>query len=235
MTMKSSKLDTAIILISEITKGMKSIGSKALLPLIDSVTILDYQIHYIKKNYNPSQIVLCTGFDHDRIIGATKKYKNIKYHYNDNYISHNQSGSLVKCIKDIPIKNALIFTNGLIVFDKIKLQDKSSTYFINNNMVDKKNTFDIGTNTINKEGYLFYDLSHKWIEVLYLNETDTQTIKRTKQELNQLFLFELINEIRKNHHINFIELNDIRAIKINSLKDITYAKKIYKKYSSISC
>lgn len=232
--MKSTKLDTAIILISEITKGMKSVGSKSLLPLMNNTTILDHQIQYLKKNYNPSQIILCTGFDHDRVISATKKYKNIKYYYNENYINQNQSDVLIRCIQDTRSANILVLTNGLILFDKIKLPDSSSTYFIQN-LSDKKNTFDIGTNIIGDDGYLFYDLNYKWIELLYLNKKDVDSIKNSTYKSNQLFLFELINEMRKNNTINFIELNDLHVLKINSLKDITYAKKVYKKYSSVSC
>jgi choline kinase len=233
--MKSNKLDTAIILISEITKGMKSIGSKALLNIVDNITILDHQIHYIKKYYNPEKIILCTGFDHDRIVIATKKYKNIQYWHNNNYINENQAGSLIGCIKNININNALIITNGVILFNKIKLGNNSSTYFIKND--HKKNTFEIGTSTISSDGYLFYDLENKWIEMLYLNNYDINKIKKLSQnnKLTQLFLFEWINKLRNTNSIDFIKIDNINAFKINSIKDISYAKKIYKKYSSILC
>lgn len=234
--MKAPKLETAIILLPEVTKGMKSIGSKALLNIANNVTILDHQIHYLKKHYNPEQIILCTGFDHDRVLELTKKYKNIKYYFHNNYTKENQAGSLIECIKYVQPKDALILTNGVILFNKIKLQNNSSTYFILESN-DKKHTFDIGTNNINNDGYLFYDLSHKWIELLYLNQKDLTNIKHSTlyNKCNKLFLFEFINELRPNHNIEFILLNNIHAFKINSLKDITYAKKIYKKYSSILC
>jgi hypothetical protein len=231
--MRSNKLETAIILVSDITKGMKSIGSKALLNISDSITILDHQIQYIKKHYNPQQIVLCTGFDHDRIVDATKKYKNIKYYFNTNYTNENQTGSLIKCIKNIDIGNALIITNGIILFDKIKLENNSATYFIKNN--NKKNSFEIGTNAIDNNGYLFYDLRYKWIEMLYLNKDSISKIKKSNIKLSQLFLFELINKLKLDYSIDFIQTENITALKINSIKDIAYAKKIYKKYSSILC
>ena len=76
--MKKTKLDTAIILVSEITRGMKSIGSKSLLPISKELTAIDHQIKYIKKHNNPNQIILCAGFDYAKICNHTKKYNNIK-------------------------------------------------------------------------------------------------------------------------------------------------------------
>lgn len=237
--MKSS-LDTAIILVSEITKGMKSIGSKALLNIDNNITILDHQIHHIKKYYNPNKIILCTGFDHDKIVNRTKKYKNIKYCYNEEFVKDNQVGSLIKCLKNFGsiIDNALIISNGIILFNKIKIETESATYFIDD--INKKNAFDVGANIIGTDGYLFYDLSNKWIELLFLNNTDLSKLKNnlnTTKNMNQLFLFELINFMKSSDHfIKFVKLaqSNNMPIKVNSLKDIIYAKKIYKKYTSIS-
>lgn len=235
--MKSNKTDTAIILLPEITKGMKSIGSKALLSINDTTTILDYQISYLKKYYSPRQIILCTGFDHDRIVKSTQKYKNIIYDFNDKYNIENQTGSLVKCIKNIDINDALIITNGLVLFDKIKLGDKSTTYFAKN-FSDKKHKFDVGINN-KTDAYLFYDLEYKWIELVYLCKKEIDTIKNNYKinQVSRLFLFELINELNKQKNsIDYITIDQkCDAIKIGSIKDIKHAKKIYKKYSPISC
>lgn len=238
--MKQNNIDTAIILISEITKGMKSIGSKSLLKIDTDLTPIDHQIQYLKKYYNPIRIILCTGFDHEKIINHVKKYKNVDLYYNSNYLEDNQSGSLIKCLKTYNPKNALILTNGLLLFDKIKINSiASSTYFIDTTK-DKRNYFEIGSNNINKDGYLFYDLDNKWIELLFLQNEDVSKLVDIKDPsgLYKLFLFELINKIRniEDHSIEFIKLSqqNIYPIKINNIKDLTYAKKYYKKYKPIS-
>jgi|LakMenEpi03Aug12_release.lakeMendotaPanAssembly.Ray.scaffolds.fasta_scaffold96036_5 hypothetical protein len=235
--MKYTKPETAIILVSEITKGMKSIGSKSLLPIEDNITVIDHQIQYLKKNYNPIEIILCTGFDHEKITQKTKKYKNIQYYCNDNYTNDNQAGSLIKCLKEFNPNNTLVLTNGLLLFEKIKLQNHSCTYFIDNK--NRRNYFDIGSNNIEKDGYLFYDLYYKWVELLFLEKQDTNFLCEAKniQSLSKLFLFELINHIKSaNDKLQFIQLQsqDMCPIKINSLKDLAYAKKYYKKYKSVS-
>lgn len=236
--MKPHKLDTAIILVSEITKGMKSVGSKSLLPIDDNITTIDHQIQYLKKHYNPIQIILCTGFDHDRINNHIQKYKNIQCCYNPNYKTDNQVGSLIKCLNKFNPKNALIITSGLLLFDKIKIDKQSSTYFIDPTK-DRRNGFEIGTNNINNDGYLFYGLNYKWIEVLFLDNKNIQNLTdiRNESSFSKLFLFELINYIKsKDQLVQFIKICDqnIYPIKINSIKDLVYAKKYNKKYKPIS-
>jgi hypothetical protein len=134
------------------------------------------------------------------------------------------------------IKNAFITTNGVIIFNKIKLGNNSAAFFMKSN-TNKKNTFEIGASNIDSDGYLFYDLENKWIETIYLNDNDTKEIKKIPEnkKLTQLFLFEWINKLRNFYNIDFIKIDDINVFKINSIKDVPYAKKIYKKYSSIFC
>lgn len=232
-----TKLDTAILLVSDITKGMKSIGSKALLEIDNGIAALDHQISYIKKYYRPKKIILCTGFDHDRIVHKTRKYKNIEYSYNDNYAIDNQSGSLIRCLQQYEISNAMIITNGLILFDKIYLENYSSTYFINSNR-DKKKYFDIGTNTVGDPGYLFYDLNYKWIETSFIHRDIIDKLREKNIKItSKLFLFELLNNIIEDKYdIKFIKLDHqkIYPIKINCMKDLTNVKKYYKKYKFVS-
>lgn len=235
---KSTKLDTAILLISEITKGMKSIGSKSLLFLNKDSTVIDHQIQYIKKHYNPSKIVLCTGFDHTKIEQHTKKYSNIEYFYNADYETDNQAGTLIKCLKHYSPKDTLIITNGLLLFDKISIPKSSATFFIQGSK-DRRNQFDIGSNNLDKDGYLFYGLNHKWIETVFLKETDINIIASLQNptSLYKLFLFELLNIMQNQfNNIHFVdpEKQNTHPIKINSLKDIIYVKKYYKKYTCLS-
>ena len=51
-----------LILMPEITKGMKSVGSKALLRLNSTLTVLEYQIKSIKSLNRRNKIFLSTGF-----------------------------------------------------------------------------------------------------------------------------------------------------------------------------
>ena len=99
----------AILLVSDITKGMKSIGSKALLNLSKHITIIDHQIQYLKKDYYPINIYIGRGFEHDKIIKKTSKYNNVFCVYNKDYETDNQCGSLIQCLQSYKLDNAIIF------------------------------------------------------------------------------------------------------------------------------
>ena len=83
--MKMNNPDSIVLLMPEITKGMKSIGSKALLQINKSTTILDYQIQYIRKFYKNIPIFILTGFDNDKIEKKIKSYSGVSTSFNPKY------------------------------------------------------------------------------------------------------------------------------------------------------
>jgi GTP:adenosylcobinamide-phosphate guanylyltransferase len=222
---------SAIILASEITKGMKSIGSKALLPISGSTTIIDYQIQSLKRFYNPIDIYICTGFDHDKIVKKTQKYKDIKYIYNKNYIKHNQMDSLLLCLDRYKLNHALIINNGVLISEKIHLDTNTEIFTINS---PKKTDFSIGCNISNLyTNYLFYDLPHKWVECVFINNDAIQALLEYSKikDISKLFLFEGLNILSENiHPLKTKEIHKTAAIKINTIKDLSKAKKYYEKY-----
>ena len=223
---------SAIILASEITKGMKSIGSKALLPISGSVTLIDYQIQFLKRFYNPVEIYICTGFDHEKIVKKTQKYKDIKYAYNKEYTTHNQMHSLLLCIEKYKLNHCLIINNGVLISQKIQIDNKHTQIFTMN--PSKKTEFGIGCNINNDSTtYLFYDLPYKWTECAFISETAIRfLLKYSKgKDLSKLFLFEGLNLIADNiNHLKTKKIDKISAIKINTIKDLSRAKKYYEKH-----
>jgi hypothetical protein len=236
--MTTNKIEYVIILLPEITKGMKSIGSKSLLDINKDYSILECQIRFFKKYYGSNiKIILCTGFEHDKVQKKIQKYKHIEYSYNSNYETDNQCGSLSKCLLHYRPKNTIIVNSGVIFFDKIKIQiDRSATFFIKSSL-DKRNTFDIGCNHINRDSYLFYGLDYRWIEFLYIDEVLMNKILEdmNNNNISNLFLFEYINHIQSLYNSLSFELLDknIYPLKINTIKDVPYAKKQYKKHTSV--
>lgn len=219
----------AIILAPEITKGMKSIGSKALLPVSKNMSIIEYQINCLKKYYNPIDIFVCTGFDHEKIRKKTSKYKNIHYIYNSNYATDNHGASISLCLQQHKLDSAIILNNGVLMFNKLPSLTTSSIFTMNE---CRNNEFEIGCSSGTKIDYLFYGLPTKWAECMYLDHNGMQIIKdiiKTKN-IDKLFLFEIINLILiKMHGINTLPVKKNTFIKINSLKDVTIAKKHYEK------
>lgn len=230
--MNKHKPISAIILASEITKGMKSIGSKALLPISGSFTLIDYQIQSLKRFYNPINIYICTGFDHDKIVKKTQKYKGIRYIYNENYTIHNQMDSLLLCLQKHNINQALIINNGVLISEKIHIDNEQTEIFTINS--SKKIEFTIGCNIDNNyTNYLFYDLPNKWIECAFINSHVIEFLLEysKSKDMSKLFLFEGLNIISENiNSLKTKELNKTSAIKINTTKDLSRAKKYYEKH-----
>lgn len=230
--MTSNNPSNAIILAHEITKGMKSLGPKCLLPIHKNTTIIEHQIQYLKKYYPSINIYICTGFEHDKIVKAVDRFKNIQYYYCENYENINQAETIIKCVKDLNIlDNVLILTSGLIPITKIPIKINKSSIQITDK--SQKIPFDIGMIKDESISYLFYGLPFKWTESLFLsNEGINAILSISKNKnCNHMFLFELINLIIDNGtniDIQYIDKN--LPIKLNTIKDLAIIKKYYEKY-----
>ena len=112
-----------LLMCEELTKGMKSIGSKSLLHMSNRTTILDYQISNIfgiqKKNTN---LTISTGFDADRV---EQRIVQKRYRCNimrcDDYSTINSAGVIRKYLIDIAqdIDNLLIVPNSVLFKQKV--------------------------------------------------------------------------------------------------------------------
>lgn len=218
----------ALIIVPEITKGMKSIGSKALLEIKKHKCVLDYQIESIKNIDNNIKITIATGFESEKIIKILENYKNIDYIYNANYQSTNQAESLkLYLTTKSNISNLLVVTSGIIFKNKsiVKsmLKGDSKLFVLNK----PKENFTLGCAEQLLLEYVFYDLPKPWSECLYLNKETLLWLKTfvINNNINQMYLFEIINELL-NNNIMIIPQNIDKKhiIKINNQKDIIKAK-----------
>lgn len=226
------KLLNTIILAAEVTKGMKSVGSKALLEL-NKQSILDHQIHYLNRYYHGNTICVATGFEHDKIKKRTNKYHNVDCCFNQHYESTNHGKSLDLYLQNHDPKNLLLITNGVLIYNKLIIPDYSVIY----GLKKTKPGFNIGFNKANdKVYYVFYDLPNIWSECVFLDHNAIQSLKNLtiNRNISQLFLFEILNLlIDENIHISYSILPQKDIIKINNHKDLyklkNYEKNIYTK------
>jgi choline kinase len=218
-------LDT-LLLVPEITKGMKSLGSKALLTIKNSTVVLDYQIQQLKKIEANCNIFIGAGFECDKIKKTITKYSRVQIIENNDYMNTNQA-KLIKIFVDnhSSSNDLLIVSNGVLFKNSsIKYSSKSKIF-----LIDKpKANFNIGCNESDNVNYLFYDLPTAWSECVLLDNSAVENMKDicSSQNIDQLFLFELINILIEKYNIvfdkNFISKKDI--MKINTAKDISKAK-----------
>lgn len=223
----------ALIIAPEITKGMKSIGSKSLLEIKKKLSILEYQINHLFTIDPHITITVATGFDSDRIVDLINtSFKNkINYIYNKLYTTTNQAASLrifLDIAQNKDIDNLFIMTSGVLLknaaISKNELAGSSKIFVLNK---DKEN-FELGCSAANNHAeYIFYDLPKVWSECVYLNKEAICKLKHiidTKQ-IDQMYLFETINALIHNNIIIATHNIDKKKImKINNQKDLTKAR-----------
>jgi hypothetical protein len=225
-----TQLSNVVLLVPEITKGMKSVGSKALLHINKSLTVIDYQILYIKKYYKNTPIKIITGFDNDRLVKHTKKYSNIDICHTPNYNDYNQTEFVVRYIKKCKPNNFLLINNGVLLKEKLNIETDKSSVFI---LPKKRDGFSIGSQFCSDIKYLFYDLEYQWSECVFFSTSTIvaiDEISKTKK-LHNLFLFELINIlIEKRANIGASVLaNPKNIFKVNIIGDMKKTKTFYDK------
>jgi hypothetical protein len=215
-----------LLLVPEITKGMKSLGSKALLNIKNSTIVLDYQIQQLKKIDQNCNIFIGAGFESDKIRKAVAKYGLVNVIDNQNYINTNQA-KLIKLFIDqrSSNNNLLIISNGILFKNSsLKYAGRSKIF-----LIDKpKSNFNIGCNDSDTVHYLFYDLPTQWSECVLLDDTAIKCMKNVcdTQNVDQLFLFEIINILIEKHGVVFDKhfISKKNIMKINTAKDISKAK-----------
>lgn len=218
----------AIILIPEITKGMKSVGSKSLLDIKKKVSVLEYQVQSLKNIDKNIKITVCTGFESEKIVSAVEQYQNIDVIYNPRYKLTNQGYSIKLYLEQYSsTKDLLILNSGVLIknkcINKTMLSNKSKIFVLNK----EKENFNLGCSKESKLEYIFYDLPEIWSECVYLNDEALTKLRHmfTNSNVDQMYLFEIINEIIHKDTIVEKEYIDKKSImKILNIKDITKAK-----------
>lgn len=215
-----------LIITPEITKGMKSIGSKCLLPLRKNLSVIEYQISQVQKISKQSAITINIGFDSEKIISKLYRYRSIRYLINDQYDNTNQGNNLLLYIHKYKPKNLLILSSGLLLrentLQKSYLQNECKIFMLNK----PKTNFSIGSSSAQKLEYLFFDMEEPWSEIVYLNEEAIRLLSNNDTKIfDQMYLFEIINFLlSKNMLFTKIYLNKSNIMKINNSKDLNKAK-----------
>ena len=220
-----------VIIIPEITKGMKSFGPKALIS-VKGKTLIEHQISMLRSIYKHNHIYLLTGFESDRIkktihTSRVISSKNISILENKNYDSTGQLASVVSYIEQKSNHNGAIFINNGIItkfnFAKNLNKNHNSIFFIKG----KKNNFNVGCADQDGVEYLFYDLPILWSECVHLNYETMNAVKNMllPHELKTLFFFELINKLLE-QSVNFdrVMIPKTQITKINNIKDVQKVK-----------
>jgi NDP-sugar pyrophosphorylase family protein len=216
-----------LLLASEITKGMKSIGPKCLLKLNNEKSVIDYQIQKAKSRYPNAHISVLTGFESDRVKKhiANNRYRSINIVYDKNYSLYNQTHAILTAIENLDnISNLLIIGSGVLFkqYPAIKSSSNSTIFYLD----QPKDNFSIGTLDMIDQ-YLFYGLPNIWSECVFFGSDAIKELSSlNKNMFKQLYLFETINQLieRKISFDNKVVQKN-QVFKVASHKDLIRAKR----------
>lgn len=188
-----------ILLAYEITKGMKSIGSKSLMTIkIDnhSDTILKHQIVSIKKHIpSLASINIVLGFDKEKIKKKIAFGHGVTLIDNDEYDKYGQSHAIKLALEKIHNNYPTVIISNYIILRKNILDlchaQKNSIYSIKN---CTNQFFKIGcTHHDGVVEYLCYDLNPKWAEIFVLKQNGIKDFLNILEQNKHMMLFEAIN------------------------------------------
>lgn len=223
------------ILSYEITKGMKSVGPKALLKSKKAKELINYQIDTIKDKNIDIYVIL--GFGSDKIKKRIEHQK-VSIVPNDLYESTNDGYALELILQkyDCSKYGGCVIINSGILFHKCIKTDiidtlknnKSKIYYFNHN--NHNNTFPIGFTIIDSfVQHMFFNLSNNiWNEIIYIsNETMVKYQEIYNKSMRNMFLFEFINKsIDLGINYSPIKVKYNSVIKITSIKDTNKIKEL---------
>jgi hypothetical protein len=209
---------------------MKSYGPTSLVNVNDKY-LIDIQIDAIKKTFANNEIIICVGFDAEKV----SKHIRSKYRQSNIRIVENQIFHLCNSCEGIrlAINNTLndkvLIVDGNLLVSKKTLCDvdlDASCVFVEKYPSDNLE-IGINVNEQNKAQHFSFGAYKTWSEILFLHGMDQiEHIRKflNHQDSKKKFMFEAINDLLKNKYdIHCIE-NKHPVHKINNIKTYHYLK-----------
>lgn len=216
-------LITIILLCDNPGYRMKSYGPISLIDVTSTKKLIDLQIEAINKTFPNCEIIVCLGFDCEKVCKyiKTKHRANIRIVENQMYTVTNSCESLRLCLNNTG-NDRILICDGNLLFDKstISLIDKKTPCVILES--EPNQTLEIGVNVDKDIAYFFsFGAKYIWSEIMFL--TGKEMIESFRKILSNThnktrFVFEAINElINMKYEIRTVQ-NKKSLYKINNIK-----------------
>lgn len=219
---------TIILLAENYGYRMKSYGPISLIEL-DGKTLLEYQIEAIRSVFQNSEIVLCSGFETNKVYHFIQskfpESYNIRLVENQVYYHSNCCEGLRLCMNNTMNNKILICGGGVVLSSRFLKELNLRKSSILTQIGKKDDTFEVGVieNNARVENMSLAVKDNVWTEILYL--TGEPLIRSfynvvSKPELKNKFLFEAINLWKGRRQIN-VSKNEAEPIfKIDNIKTL---------------
>lgn len=216
-------LVTVILLCDNPGYRMKSYGPASLI-LFKNKRLIDLQVEAIKKVFSNYEIIVCAGFDADKVCKYIKqKYKNgnIRIVENQIFSSSNSCESARLSLNNTSNDRVLICDGSLYftpqTLEQINLNESSVI-----TEMCRQDNLEVGVN-VNEIGnieHFSFGASHTWSEMCFLqNHESIETLRRILTSFDKTkFVFEALNDLIQTRHSLKRIVNEYSLYKINNLK-----------------
>lgn len=197
-------------------RGYKNIP---LTQIDENETLIDKQIKTIDASYTNKEIIVVSGFEHDKVVSHINKsnYHNIRIAENKDYKSSNVFDGW-RFALNIAIEEDTYIIHGDRLFDASCIKEKIKTTHTFVHDFDKNN-YDLGL--LYKEDAfvnMSYGLPSVWSEIFFISKTDFQMVRNIANEYKQRKIYNIetfLNIISKHINISVINKNpqDVKVLK----------------------
>ena len=203
---------------------MKSYGPTSLVH-INNKCLIDMQIDCIKKSFENYEIILCVGFDSEKICKYVRtKYKNLNIRLVENQIfnSCNSCEGVRLSINNTLNDKILILDGSLLIHKKtLSIIDTTKICALIEKHPSGNLEIGININNENKAQHFSFGAYRTWSELIYINGLDAvENLRKflNNDESKKKFIFEAMNDLLKNkYEITCIE-NKFPIYKISNIK-----------------
>ena len=222
-TSRDSHLVTVILLCDNPGYRMKSYGPSSLISVKDK-KLIDLQIEAIRGAFDNCEIIICAGFDSDKVCKYIKqkyKYANIRIVENQIFSISNSCESARLSLNNINNDKVLICDGSLYftteTLKQINLYESSVL-----TELCKQENLEVGAN-INESGnieHFSFGASNTWSEICFLDSHEAiECFRRILTGLDKAkFVFEGLNELLKTKYLLKNVTNEHKIYKVNNLK-----------------
>jgi len=236
---RSDDLITIILFSEKAGHRMKSYGPTPLIKL-GRRTLLDEQISAIKSVYSNFELIICAGFDCEKIVKFVReKYSsmNIRIVENQMYHHSNCCESARLCLNNTT-NDKILLCNGdlLIKTDVISLVAGKYSHVIAE--AHGPSDMEIGI-TVDEDGHathFSYGIENKWSEIIFLHDSNTiETFRKivSGTDYKTKFLFEALNDLNKTKcQLRVVKNSQAPLIKIDNIKTYHKVRKSYENSTS---
>jgi hypothetical protein len=219
-----TELISVILLCDSPGYRMKSYGP---LPLINiaSHKLIDMQIKAIQQTLLNFEIILCVGFDSDKIVKYIRsKYSNLPIRIVENQLFNSSNNcESARLALNNTLNNKVLICDGNLLFTNktLSLINYAQTCVLTE--TNPCENLEVGINVdANDEAQYFCFGAHSiWSEIIFLHNEDIIEVLRrnlASQDSKNKFLFEAINELIKTKHKIKCIKNKYPINRINNIK-----------------